>query len=201
MDENETPVAEVSEPAAPPATTLKERFKGFALYYILYSFIFSFLFVLVFIASMLYAMSPASNIEWPDIPVLLIPLVIFGGISILPLFPLGMLKAKRGHWTVPTRKESILAVVWPSVVFGIWLAILMLPIWASSIYTFLLYISALCAAPFIYFGFSCCVVVRILQVEWLAFILAPLLSIVLPPLLFALGSFCQAKRQNFSPEG
>lgn len=179
MDENGTPLPEVSEPAAPPATTLKERFKGFALYHLAYSAI---LFVCLFASSpFMY------DIGFKG-------LALFSLLSITLYFPLGMWKAKRGCWTVPTRRELCLAILQPCGVSILWA--LLLPL-SLGIVQFYFLASFLFAAP------SSCFV--LCSFRWISghsgFLLAVLFAAVLPPLLFALGSFFQAKRQNFSPQG
>lgn len=169
---------------------------GFALYYILYSFVFLLFFVLVFIASAPYAMSLAPQAPGPEqagIPLPLIPLVILGVVCMLPYFPLGMLKAKRGCWTVPTRRAAYLAILQPCGISVLW--VLLFPLSAEIIQLYLL-VSILFAAPSTYFSFFCSAVLRTLGVGWLSLIFAPLLSAILPPLLFGLGSFWQSRRQS-----
>lgn len=197
MDEKETldqPPEDMSEPPSqPPATPLKTRFAGFAVCYILYSFVFFFLFLIALVASAPYAVAYAPNMEHPGIPLPTVPLLIFGLVSMLPYFPLGMLAAKLGRWSVPSTREVLLFIVWPSALFAVWL--MLLRHGASSLLSFT---PAFLAAPPFYFAVFSAVVFAILGVGWLTPVLSPLLAAVLPPLLFALGSFWQAKRQNYS---
>lgn len=189
MGENETPVAEVSEPVAPPpVTTLKERFKGFALYHILYSLAFCAFCTLIspLLAACLF--SAGAYFLY-----LIVPLLCIVGMALY--FPLGMRKAKRGHWTVPSGKELCLAVLLPCLISVPWA--LMFPV-SSQEFSLYFPISATFAAPsslFVFLSFA------VSPSSYPVFVFFALFAAVLPPLLFALGSFCQAKRQNFSPEG
>lgn len=173
---------------------------GFALYYILYSFVFLLLVVLVFalisIASAPYAMSLAPQAPGPEqagIPLPLIPLVILGVVCMLPYFPLGMLKAKRGCWTVPTRRAAYLAILQPCGISVLWVLLSRL---SAEIFQLFFLVLILFAGPSTYFSFFCSAVLRTLGVGWLSLIFAPLLSAILPPLLFGLGSFWQSRRQS-----
>lgn len=190
MDESETPVVEVSEPAAPPpVTTLKERFKGFALYHILYSLAFCAFCTLISPLLAACLLSAGAYLLYSIVPLLCI-------VGMALYFPLGMRKAKRGRWSVPTGKELCLAALLPCLISVPW--VLMLPLLLEVLQLYLL-ISAVLAAPSSLFVLFFSLTVN--PTSYLVFDLFALFAAVLPPLLFALGSFCQAKRQNFSPEG
>ncbi len=179
MDERENPVN------TPSATTTKERFKGFARYHFTYSFLFLVFFTLVLVVATL-----------PSLPVEL--LAVLCVISMLLYFPLGMLAAKRRGWTVPTLQGACLAILQPCGVSVLWVLLFPLIDGAFQIYAIL---SVLFAAPSSSFFIFLLASKPSDLLSTMYLFGAALLAAVLPPLLFALGSFCQAKRQNFSPEG
>lgn len=185
MDEKENPVVEMSEPVTPPATTAKARFKGFARYHFTYSFLFLVFFALVLVVATL-----------PSLPVelLAVPCVI----SMLLYFPLGMLAAKRRSWTVPTLRGACLAILQPCGISVLWVLLFPLIDGAFQIYAFL---SVLFAAPSSSFFIFLLVSKPSDLLSTMYLFGAALLAAVLPPLLFALGSFFQAKRQIFSRSG
>lgn len=187
MDENGTLLAEVSEPVAlPPATTTKERFKGFALYHVVYSFLFLICFALVFPFFTTGIFTISSSLFYSVMP-------LFGILSMALYFPLGMRKAKQGHWTVPSGKELCLAVLLPCLISVSW--VFLFPL-SNELFLFYFLISAIFAAPSSLFVIVA--IVLSLTSDLSVCIFAGLFAAVLPPLLFALGSFWQAKRQNFS---
>lgn len=188
MDENEN----LNQPLPPSATTVKERFKGFALYHLLYS-LFFFTFFVCFV-SFSYFLDAIPIETRPAMAVQQFILYLSIPLSMVLYFPLGMWKAKRGRWTVPSGKELCLAVALPCLVSVTWALLFPLSIEVIQLY---LLISAIFAAPSSFFVIYLSLLLDPYLLNWVGFTVA-LLSAVLPPLLFALGSFWQAKRQNFS---
>lgn len=201
MDEHDKSLEELSETTT---TSLKERFKGFALYHIRYSFAFvAFLLLALFVLAQ-FTTSWAPNAPDPghgsDTSVL--PLIILEAICMLLYFPLGMLAAKRGRWTVPSRREKLLAIAQPCVVSISWVLLLLLSkqLGVLVLENICVVLSCLFAAPSSFFSFFFTAIIFFCGIipGRFVFFAAPLLSAILPPLLFGLGSFWQAKRQNSS---
>lgn len=101
MDENGTPLAEVSEPVAPPpATTTKARFKGFALYHTVYSLLFCALCALISPLLAACFFSAGAYFLYSVVPLLCI-------LGMGLYFPLGMRKAKRAAGAFPPARSCV----------------------------------------------------------------------------------------------
>ncbi len=128
MDEHGKPLETLGEATA---TTPKERFKRFALYHICYSFAFcAFLLLALFVYARLFVTSWAPQAPEPgqgdDISGLPWVMLAIACACVFPYFPLGMLAAKRGRWTVPSRRERLLAIAQPCAVSVSWVLLLLL---------------------------------------------------------------------------
>lgn len=166
-------------------TTLKQRFGGFATAHICYSL----LGVSLFSALFLMQMGEADLSRFS--------IALQGILSMAVYFFLGVLAAGWGEWSVPTTREKVWAVVQPCFISVSWAALALLAMRHVSVDedAFLLIlpsvflVSILLAAPSSFFFLI-----------WAGLGLNPivsaLLAAVLPPLLFGLGSFWQAKRQK-----
>ncbi len=182
MDEPRTqPEGEAAPPAA--RTTLGKRFGGFAMAHVCYTLLGAAVLWLILVTAL-------GAVE--DVKVLVILAVLFSFASMAVYFPLGMLMAWWGDWGVPTTKEKIWAVVQPCLISVSWAALVLWSASSSGLRLLLsatIPISAALAAPssffFVCFGLVC-----------RRFGLSALLAAVLPPLLFGLGSFWQAKRRS-----
>lgn len=168
----------------PAHTTQQERFGGFALAH----------FGLSGLGCFLY---------WPcllgveDLSISLLIALVF----LLAYFPLGMASAWMGNWTFPlTGKECWQAVGYPTAVAWAWVGIVILSLFSGDLLTLVFITSLMLAAPSS--GFV--LVIVALMDGWsgglsellVALVSAGLLAGVLPPLLFAWGSFCQAEWAN-----
>ena len=98
------------------------------------------------------------------------------------------------EWTPPqTKKEKYKTVMQPALVAWGWVLVVFFSIWieAEELLLAVFFISMIFAMPSSVFS----LVVFATNGEWSALLLGGILSGLLPPLLFALGSFWQGKRQ------
>lgn len=182
MDEPRTqPEGEAAAAAA--RTTLGRRFCGFAMAHICYD-------LLGVAVLWLVLFTVLGNVD--DMTVFTILAALFGSVSMVIYFPLGLLAAWWGDWSVPTAREKVWAVLQPCLISVSWAA---LTLWSlphsgtNLLFTLMLPVSMTLAAPSSFF-FACCLFVC------RSWNLSALLAAVLPPLLFALGSFWQAERRG-----
>lgn len=180
----------------PGRTTWKQRFCGFAYCHFAYS-LFSLLFVLVWIVvgrvteNLENGYFILDGLMWVE-----------GILSMVLYFPLGMLETKWEKWTAPTGKEVLLAVILPCLVSIPWAGTVLIGMGVEA-----WGILALCLGPisFMLAGPSSYFVAffstRLPGSGFENVVIAGLLAAVLPPLLFAFGSWWQAKRQCASSEG
>lgn len=173
---------------SPKRTTLKQRFCGFAYQHFAYSF-FGLLFVLVFL---LVGSLPETESSY----IIMDGLMWMAGILSMTLyFPLGMLEAAWKKWAVPTGKEVLLGMGQPCLVSVTWAGLVLAGIFAEAwvVVMGLAVISALLAGPSSYFVLF--FATRLPGTDFENLVFAALLAAVLPPMLFTLGSWWQAKRQ------
>ncbi len=182
MEEPRTqPEGETAPPAA--RTTLGRRFFGFAMAHACYD-----LLGVTVLWLTLFTVLGAVD----DMTVLTVLAALFGFVSMAVYFPLGMLAAWWGDWSVPTAREKVWAVVQPCLISVSWAALVLWSASSSELRLLLsttMPISMMLAAPSSFFFLCCAFVCR-------RFGLSALLAAVLPPLLFGLGSFWQAKRRS-----
>lgn len=160
----------------PAHTTQKERFGGFALAHL--------------------GLSGLCALQWFGFfQMEMIGDVALITASLLAYFPLGMLVAWLGGWTSPfTNKERWRAVAYPTAMAWIWVGVVISALLSGNGPFFLLVFptSMLFAAPSSVF-----ILVTLPLWDrgelWGGLALVGLLAGVLPPLLFAWGSFCQAQ--------
>lgn len=161
----------------PAHTTQQERFGGFALAHLGLSCLSFPLFWL--------------GLFQMDLP----GAVIFVGASLLAYFPLGVLAAWMGSWTIPlTGRERWQAVAYPTAVAWVWVGFVLLSLAtaAGELLILAFFVSLMLAAP------SSALVLLTMPLwgsgsSWGGLVPVGLLAGVLPPLLFAWGSFCQAE--------
>ena len=159
----------------PAHTTQQERFGGFALAHFGLSGL---------------GCSVWLGMFWMDLDVA-VPLVIT---ALLAYFPLGMFAAWLGRWTAPfTAEEQWRAIAYPTAVAWAWVGFVVIA-WGTANEALLL----LAFIVSISLAFPSSGLVLVCAPLWendgvLGLALVGLLAGVLPPLLFAWGSFCQAR--------
>ena len=130
--------------------------------------------------------------------------VLLGAAAVLAVgayFPVGAFTAARRRWTLPAaRWDAALSVLLPTLVAWTWEGIVIFSIlhadasfWASLAIT-LVYLALFLATPSVIFVFFCFIG---LDLGWqgnFSFWVIAVLAVLLPPLLFAAGSFWQAGR-------
>lgn len=116
-------------------------------------------------------------------------------LSMAVYFPLGMLMAKGAQWTVPSWRHSLLTIVLPA---ALWLFLFIWVIFTAGtvstgspvfIPVFLL------TAPQTAFCLATQLILQRVHMESLFLLLALLPALLLPSLLFTLGSAWQSRRQ------
>lgn len=180
MNENTLPEAAALQPPERGATTAGDRFGGFAMAHLALSVL-----MVSFAPFELAILDVLPEWTWSFVSVLMMGFY----------FPLGILTAWMGNWTLPqTTKEGFMAVISPTVVAWIWVGIVL---WSVSLDGD----SAMSALPIIFFLsiiFATPSSVFVIFCWWDSFtqlLWCGLLAGLLPPLLFALGSFWQGSRQ------
>lgn len=188
------------QPPQEPAvrrTTLKDRLLGFLLCHYVYNAGF----LLLCVAAVdhyarsggsLAPSAPSGDPAPSGVPPLILLVWV---LSMAVYLLLGVLKARLSRWTVPTRREAALTLAW-SCGEAVALALLVMGIAASGGW-FVLF-CALFAAPSCFFALYLTLFIAhwadlMLPFFLLAVALAVVLAVALPPALFALGSFLQAK--------
>lgn len=166
-------------------TTLRQRFGGLATAHACYSLLGAFLFPALFVMQMGEADLSRFSIA------------LQGILSMAIYFFLGVLAAGWGEWSVPTTREKVWMIVLPCAVLMVWealiLAILCLPMGASVFSWILALVLFGMVSPSCWFYICCGFLCE-------SVFTSALLAAVLPPLLFGLGSFWQAKRQAAKKE-
>lgn len=198
MDEHGTHLKEVSKTTAPrPATSLKKRFVGFLLCHWGYNTTFIALYWTLSFYSDEASSSPFPLASSVFSGIRALPPIVLLLSIIVPYFLLGVLTARLDKWIIPTRQEKFLATVRLSIV-PVSYALLFALLYMGGSFYLTIGMILLAVPPYCFgrlflslFPFNGSV----------AFVLSALLAAVLPPLLFSLGSFFQAKRQKFSPQG
>lgn len=162
----------------PAHTTQQERFGGFALAHLSLSVLSLALWMLILSVELPWGVN-----------------MTFSIITLLIYFPLGMFAAWMEGWTVPfTAGERWQAVLYPTAVAWAWVGVVISALLSGNGPFFLLVFptSMLFAAPSSVF-----ILVTLPLWDrgelWGGLALVGLLAGVLPPLLFAWGSFCQAR--------
>lgn len=134
------------------------------------------------------------------------PLPLWAGLTVFVIgayFPIGAWVAARRRWSRPaSRREAVLAVLLPTLVAWTWEGVAIAGMFYGEVFPaltllsgMLLYASLALATPsviFIFFWFTCFNPWRDDWNFWLMTALAGLL----PPLLFAAGSFWRERRQG-----
>lgn len=166
-------------------TTVFQRVKGFAACHILFS--------LTSLMCVLYPLLP--NGSEVGFFILVISMMLI-------YFPLGVLKAWLSNWTEPqTQQKKALAVLLPAIVAWVWVGIVLVTIMGEmeELFMVVFAISFLFAVPSSLFVVMLFIFLpHATLTTGLGF--CGLMAGFLPPLLFALGSFWQAKRQAAGKE-
>lgn len=205
MSEN---ILTLQEPVQPPerkATTLDARFNGFAAAHLSLS---ALVLLAIMVLPRLTTMTTKTALwNWFEEGVPLVVALLMG-----IYFPLGMLVARVKKWTAPqTRRERVLAVLRPAAVAWVWALVVLVTVWLNvlgvvemrpELFMALLTLSFLFASPSSY------VMLFSFAVDWPSSVAGKVIFLnlqgflvgLLPPLLFALGSFWQAKRQMTDEE-
>ena len=189
MDENTLPQAEAPLYSAPKLTTASARFGGFALSHLTFSVLLA-VFSPFFLGA-LEALWPASEWLLPLIPILMMGMY----------FPMGVFASYLGEWTQPqTTRERFLAVAQPTAVAWAWVAVVLLSVnaeWNGSgdIVLAVVFTSFFLAAPSSIFVL-CAIPFLSYKSTWWDLGAVGLLAGILPPLLFAWGSFSQSTRME-----
>ncbi len=116
---------------------------------------------------------------------------------ILAYFPLGAYAAAEGHWTCPTDWEKLLAVLQPALVAWAWAGLVIFSLWGDVEILLLpaFFISVILASPSSGFVILCVLCLPYGEnLSWWCSV--AFLAGLLPPLLFALGSFWQSGRME-----
>lgn len=181
-------------------TTTAARFGWFALSHFLIS--------ITTCAVFFFGAAPLSLLWSYDWSTALVP-AVWTGMTVLALgsyFAVGAYIASTRRWSRPScARERILAVLLPTLVAWCWEGIAIAGMSGdaaaplSALAGFLLYAALSLATPsvvFIFFSFSCLHVGPWLD-DWRFWVTAALAGL-LPPLLFAAGSFWQSRRKRHS---
>ena len=191
MNENALPSGESRQPGVPKPTSAATRFGGFAICHLCAS-------LLVTPCIILCILLVWDVHEWSVVPAVVLVLFLMMGMY----FPLGMLTAWIDNWTVPkTDRDRFLAVAQPTAVAWIWVVIVLGCIQlegegTGELVLAVALISCGCAAPSSIFVLCSMGLLMPHSHEGMlcALMLTGVLAGILPPLLFAWGSFWQAAR-------
>ncbi len=168
------------EKQAAPHTTLGARFLGFTVSHIVLSMV-----GVALVGSVLGRFSSG------------LLLLVAGSLLMLAYFPLGAYAAAEGHWTCPTDEEKLLAVLQPALVAWAWAGLVIFSLWGGveALLIPAFFISVIFASPSSGFVLLCALFLPYDDsVSWWCFV--AFLAGLLPPLLFALGSFWQSGRME-----
>ena len=172
-------------------TPQKERFLGFAMGH----FTLSLLTILLLWCGGAF-LGRSTFTEWANLVGPLLPVAAY--------FPGGYLVSALCGWSPPeTGEAALLAVMLPTAGAWLWVAVILISIGGDLLFALVFGISIFLAAPSSLF-----VLGMLFSCDWLLFAdnglvalgLCGLLSGLLPPLLFALGSFWQAGRRKKKEE-
>lgn len=196
MDTSPIPPQPPQDPAV-RRTTLKDRLLGFLLCHFIYDAAFLFL---LCVAAGCFAraggsLAPSAPSKEPvpsGVPVLILLIWI---LCMAVYFFLGVLKARLGKWTAPTRREALSVIGWSCGGTAVVLALLVVGV---DVFGGLVWICAILAAPSCFFALLSPLFFPSVGGAAILVFLPP--AAILPALLFALGSFFPGKGQNFSLE-
>lgn len=132
------------------------------------------------------------------------PLALWSGLTVFVIgayFPIGAWVAARRRWNRPaSRRESVLAVLLPTLAAWTWEGVAIAGMFYGEAFPalvflsgMLLYASLALATPSVIFIFFCFTCFNVWGNDWEFWLMAALAGL-LPPLLFAAGSFWRAGR-------